>query len=228
VNALFSPLLATGIYTIPEAAELVEAPQDELRVWVEGRKDKQSPLIDNQIGRIGRTVAVSFTNLMELRFVSTFSKAGVRLNEIRAILAEVRDTLNHPHPFATSTVFKTDGKRVVAQIVRKNGADVLYDLRTRNYEMLAVTLDSLKENVVWTPDGDAIAWYPRPLIAPHIMVHPRHSFGRPILKASRIPAETIADAVAAEGSVRAVSQLYEVPEKQVREAVSFQRHLRAA
>ena len=161
---------------------------------------------------------------MELRFVATFSEAGVRLNEIRAILEEVRDTLNHPHPFATRTVFKTE-KRIVAEIARKNGVQAIYDLRSRNYEMHAVTLQTLKEDVVWTLDGNAAAWYPRRDTAPHVIVHPNHSFGRPILVASKIPAETIATAVAAEGSVRAVAQLYEVPEKQVREAVRFQRRL---
>ena len=49
MNAPSSPLLATGIYTIPEAARLVEVPQDEMRVWVEGRKNKQSPIINNQM-----------------------------------------------------------------------------------------------------------------------------------------------------------------------------------
>lgn len=228
MNALVSPLLATGIYTIPEAAELVDASQGELRVWVEGRKKRQAPIIDNQIGRIGRTTAVSFTNLMELRFVATFSRAGVRLNEIRAILEEVRHTLNHPHPFATRIVFRTDGKKIVAEIARKNGVHVLYDLRSRNYEMHVVVLKSLREDVVWSPQGDAVAWYPRAKVAPHVIIRPSQAFGRPVLEDSGIPAETIAAAVAAEGSVRAVAQLFDVPEKQVREAVSFQEHLRKA
>jgi uncharacterized protein (DUF433 family) len=221
VNALFSPLLASGIYTIPEAARLVEAPKGAMRVWVEGRKGKQSPIIENQLGRIGRTVAVSFTNLMELRFVATFARAGVRLDEIRSILGEVRKELRHPHPFATKTVFKTDGRRIVAEIALKNGVEVLYDLKSRNYEMLPVILQSLKENVIWSADGDAIAWFPRPKVAPHVLIHPAHSFGRPILSASKIPVETLADAVVAEGSVRAVAQLYDVPEKHVRERLAF-------
>jgi uncharacterized protein (DUF433 family) len=94
--------------------------------------------------------------------------------------------------------------------------------------MHVVVLKSGKENVLWNPDGDAVAWYPRREIAPHVIIHPRHSFGRPILSASKIPTETLAEAVAAEGSAKTVSQLFGVTEKQVREAVSFQRHLRHA
>jgi hypothetical protein len=41
--------------------------------------------------------------------------------KIRAIMDEVRDILKHPHPFATKTVLKTHGKKIVAEIARKNG-----------------------------------------------------------------------------------------------------------
>jgi uncharacterized protein (DUF433 family) len=228
MNAPISRLLTTGIYTIQEAAELVEASASEVRVWVEGRKEKQAPVIDNQVGRIGRTVAVSFTNLMELRFVATFANAGVRLNEIRAIISRVRDEINHPHPFATKTVFRTDGKKIVAEIARKNGVKVIFDLRSGNYEMPVVVLQSLKENVVWDPEGEALAWYPRPKIAPNVLINPKLSFGRPVLKDSKIPAETIAEAVRVEGSSKIVALLYDVPERQVREAVRFRQHLQQA
>ena len=44
-------LLEIGIYSIPEAAELVSAPQASVRVWVEGHTGKQDPVIINQLGR---------------------------------------------------------------------------------------------------------------------------------------------------------------------------------
>ena len=221
-------LLELGIFTIPVVADLVEAPQRAVRTWVEGRKGKQEPVIDNEIGRLGRTVAVSFTNLMELRFVARFAAAGVRLNAIRAIMHEVRDTLARPHPFATKVVFRTDGRKIVAEIARRNGVEVIYDLKSKNYEMHQVVLESLDEDVIFDPNENIIAWRPRPKIAPNVIVHPHHSFGQPILKSSRIPTETLADAVKAEGSLEVVAALYDVPLGQVREAVSFQRNLRLA
>ncbi|MCK1362550.1 hypothetical protein [Bradyrhizobium sp. 199] len=220
-------LLETGIYTIPEVAELVQAPQDVVRVWVEGHTGKQVAVIDNQLGRVGGKVAVSFTNLMELRFVATFASAGVGLREIRKIMDEVKETLEHPHPFATHTVFKTDGKKVVAEIARRNGVSI-YDLRTKNFEMLAVVMKSLKDDVTYDPQGDAVWWRPRPKIAPNVIVHPRFSFGRPILRASRIPTSTLAQSAKVEGSAAFVADIFEVPERQVREAVRFEKELRKA
>ena len=221
-------LLESGIYTIPEIAGLVGASQPEVRVWVEGRPGKQKPIIDNQIGRLGRKVAVSFTNLMELRFVAWFSNAGVRLNEIRAILDEAKRTLDHPHPFATNVVFKTDRKKIVAEIGRKNGVSAIYDLRTKNYEMKDIVMMSLREDVTFDPSGQAVAWRPRPHTAPNVYLHPSMSFGQPILMPSRTPTQVVARAVRVEGSEAIVADLYEIPLTQVREAVSFETALQRA
>lgn len=225
---LYSGLLSAGIYSVPEAAQLVEAEQAETRVWIEGRKGAQDPLINNEIGRIGNKLAISFTNLMELRFVAFFSNAGVRLNAIRSIMNEVRDTLEHPHPFATKTVFRTDGKKIVAEIARKNGVESIYDLRARNYEMPVLIMKTLHEDVVYDPHGDAISWCPRPKVAPNVIVHPAHSFGQPILLKSLVPTATIAKAYRVEGDSEIVAEMYEIPESQVIEAVRFDEILRQA
>jgi uncharacterized protein (DUF433 family) len=227
MSASKQDLLEIGIFTIPEVAELVEAPQDLVRIWVGGHTGKQFAVIDNQLGRVDGKVAVSFMNLMELRFVAIFAHAGVGLREIRKIMDEVREQLKHPHPFATHTVFKTDGKKIVAEIAEKNGVKI-YDLKSKNFEMLAVVMQSLKDDVIYDPQGDAVSWRPRPKIAPNVIVHPHFSFGRPVLKASRIPTATIAQSVKVERNPKFVADIFEIPEKQVREAVAFERSLRRA
>jgi uncharacterized protein (DUF433 family) len=221
-------LLETGIYSIPQAAELVGAPARFVRIWVTGHTGKQSAVIENEIGRVDGKIAVSFTNLMELRFVALFFRAGVGLREIRSILAEVRETMEHPHPFATRTVFKTDGRKIVAEIARRNGVENIYDLKSKNYEMRVVVMDSLKDDVVYDPEGEAISWTPRPRIAPNVIVHPKFAFGRPVLKASRMPTATLSKAMEVERSAKMVALQFDVPEKQVREAVRFEEHLRRA
>jgi hypothetical protein len=193
-------LLESGIYTIPEVAGLVNARQPDLRVWIEGRPGKQAPIIENQLGRLGHKIAISFTNLMEIRFVAFFSNAGVRLNEIRSILSEAKLLLDKPHPFATNTVFRTDGRKIIAEIGRHNGIQDVYDLKSKNFEMRVVVIDSLKKDVVFDPKGDVLYWRPRPQIAPNVVVNPAYSFGRPVLIPSRIPTATLEKAVKAEGS----------------------------
>jgi uncharacterized protein (DUF433 family) len=221
-------LLQAGIYTVPAAAELVQAPQRMVRIWVGGHKGKQSPVIENELGRVDGKVAVSFHNLMELRFVALFHGAGVKLREIRKIMNEVRDVLDHPHPFATQTVFKTDGRKIVAQIGKRNGIDNIYDLRSKNYEMETVVMRTLKTDVIYDPAGDAVSWRPRKKIAPNVVIHPVFSFGQPILQESHIPTATLAATAKAEKSIKAAAWLYELPEKMVREAVKFEQELHQA
>ncbi|MGH6838217.1 MAG: hypothetical protein ACREDT_05360 [Methylocella sp.] len=221
-------LLEIGIYTIPDAAELVGAPQASVRVWVDGHTGKQDPVIDNQLGRVAGKTAISFANLMELRFIACFVKAGVQLREIRTIMNEAKTTLKHPHPFPTRTVFKTDGRKIVAEIARRNGLMLVYDLRTKNYEMPSVVMKSFLDDVVFDPQGEAIEWKPRPKIAPNVIVHPRIAFGRPVMKPSRIPTEALAKAVKVEGSAQFVADIFDVPVRHVREAVKFEEHLAKA
>ena len=221
-------LLETGIFTIPETADLVEATQEMVRIWVDGHKGKQTPLIENQLGRVDGKLAISFTNLMEVQFVSFFVRAGVSLREVRAIMHEVRRTLEHPHPFATNTVFQTDGRKIVATIGRKNGVASIYDLKSRNYEMKDVVLQSLRADVVYDPQGDARIWYPRRKIYPSVVIDPIRSFGRPILKDSSIPTYAVASSYAVEKDTKVVALMFEIPERQVREAISFEASLRRA
>lgn len=143
-------------------------------------------------------------------------------------MSEAKDMLEHPHPFATKTVFRTDGRKIVAEIARKNGVENIYDLQSRNYEMRVMVMASLKDDVIYDPTGDAAAWRPRPKIAPHVIVHPHFSFGQPILKGSRVPTAALALAIRAERNAKTVSEIFEVPEAQVREAIKFEKDLKKA
>lgn len=221
-------LIDTGIFTIPIAAELLGVSVNMVRVWVDGHKGKQTPIIENELGRVDGKLAISFKNLMELQFVAFFVRAGVRLPEIRSIMSEVRQTLNSPHPFATNTVFQTDGKRIVAAIAKKNGVESIYDLKSKNFEMKPIVLPSLKRDVIYDPSGNARVWFPRRDLYPNVIVTPSHSFGRTILQDSKIPTATIAKSYAVEKSAGVVSAMFEISERRVREAVSFEAALRAA
>jgi uncharacterized protein (DUF433 family) len=221
-------LLATGIYSVSEAAHLVGTTKRKVRGWVAGY-GRERPIITNELGWVDDRVAFSFTNLMEMRFIAFFEGAGLKLPDVRAIMNEVRDVMEHPHPFATQQIFRTDGQKIVAEITLKRSRKVIYDLKSKNYEMRTIVLESLKDDVLYDAAGLARAWYPRKQTAPNVILNPRISFGRPALRDSRIPTSTIADAVRAErGDTRAVAKWYEIPESEVKEAVKFETALRQA
>lgn len=222
-------LLETGIYTVSEAAYFIGASQRKVRGWVTGYPNSsREPIIRNELGWVDGRLAFSFTNLMELRFIAFFERAGVHFWHIRSIMEQVRKEMRHPHPFATNFVFRTDGRKIVEEIAAKNGVTHIFDLKSRNYEMRMVVADTLMDDVVFDPEGVARSWYPRRRIAPNVILHPRFSFGQPILQDSRIPTRTISDAVRTEGKPKVVADWFDIPEKQVREAVTFEAELRKA
>jgi uncharacterized protein (DUF433 family) len=221
-------LIETGIFTIPTAAKLLRIPAPVVRVWVEGHAGKQEPIIRNELGRVDGKVAISFNNLIELQFVAFFVRANVPLKTIRSILEEARSVFKLEHPFSTTAVFQTDGKKIVARIGKGNGIGSIYDLKSKNYELEQIVLPSLKRDVVYDPNGNARIWFPRRKQSPNVIVTPTHSFGRPVLKDSKIPTFAIAKAVEIERSVPMVAAIFEISEHRVREAVKFENSLRMA
>ena len=94
--------------------------------------------------------------------------------------------------------------------------------------MPAVVMLSFRRDVIFDPEGEAMAWRPRPTIAPNVIIHPKFSFGRPVLEESRIPTATLVKSVKAEGSAQFVADVFEIPVRQVREAIRFEEELRRA
>jgi uncharacterized protein (DUF433 family) len=225
--------LGTGIFTVPEAARLLQVSDTKIRGWIEGyRSAGVGPLIEAQLGKHGRTAALTFTNLMEARFIDAFVQLGVHVRTIRAILEEARNFVRHPHPFATDTVFKTDGQKIFAEVETKTGDKHLYDLKRRNWAIREVLGPLLKGEVSYNESGMAQTWQPRPNRAPNVILDPRFAFGRPIVRGAVVPTSTILDAFVAEGDIpidRAyenVASWYQVPIESVREAIDFEFSLR--
>jgi uncharacterized protein (DUF433 family) len=221
-------MLESGIYTVSDASRLIRTSEQKLRGWISGYPRRGEPILKNELGWLDGRLAFSFANLMEMRFLAFFATEGIHLNSLRFMVAEARKVLRHPHPFATNVVFRTDGRRVYADILQRSGETRLYNLYARNYEMGAVIERTLKAEVIYDPRGEAASWLPRPELAPNIIVHPKLAFGQPTLRGSGVPVRALLDALNAGETVSAVANWFEVPEQQVREAEAFDRDLARA
>jgi len=217
-------LLSKGIYSIPQASKLLDVSPERLRFWVCGRRTMQaSPIIKSELEPIDHQIALSFINLIEIKFINAFSKYGVKVRSIRYMAEEARRVLDHPHPFATDMIFRTDGRKIFIETAEKTGDKKLYDLKGKNWGIYDILMDALKKDVIYGPSGLAERWYPRREAAPNIIVHPKVAFGQPALEESGVPSEALYDSYVAEDEdVDSVARWYAVPAKQVKEAVNFQ------
>ncbi|MFD0987995.1 hypothetical protein [Methyloligella solikamskensis] len=222
--------LLGGYYTVPDAARLLEVAPQKVRGWLAGYpRTKADPLLENEVGWAEKRFALSFTNLMEVRFVAAFSGIGVQTRAIREMLTEAKELLKHPHPFATNAIFKTDGKRIFVEAAEATEDRVLYDLQAKNWAMHEIIVQSLIDGVEYDPQGDAKAWHPRRYEAPNVIVRAAQAFGQPIMDESGVPTRILFDAFLAEGETEeSVSRWYGVNPETVKEAVRFETLLKRA
>jgi len=223
-------LLRSGIYTVSEASKLLRVRPERIRGWIAGYpRTKAPPLINNEIGWLRHTLSFAFVNLMEMRFIQHFSSYGVKVATIRRLAREAERILRHNHPFATSTVFKTDGKKIFADIAAETNDRKLYDLAAQNWAMADVIAQSLYAGAIYDPSGDISGWHPRHDIAPDVVMLPHVSFGQPIIAEYGIPTRTLVEAFYAEDqNCDTVSKWYEIPPKLVNQAVKFEMDLALA
>ena len=126
-----------GVYTAPEAAQMVGMSPQTLRRWLRGydhaRKGEllrhERPLwqpqyeIDEDEG-----VFLGFRDLVEVRIVNALRAKRIGLPTIRICIDRAREIVGQEHPFSTSQ-FRTDGKTIFLEITRGLDEPQLIDLK---------------------------------------------------------------------------------------------------
>lgn len=223
--------LGIGFYTVPEAARLVKTPPLNIRRWLGGytfrARDKvvsMPPLWRPQLPAYDHHLELGFRDLIELRFIKAFIEAGLGLKTIRHCLEYARECVHDDRPFSTRR-FQTDGRTIFLDSLKGSGESELLDLKNHQYVLKQVIertfkdLDVSKDIVArWRPFGGKKS----------IVIDPQRAFGQPIATDHGIPTVALADAVKAEGSIKRVSHLFDVPAGVVRDAVNFEKSLLAA
>ncbi len=222
--------LVSGFYTLSDAANLIaldvvgmSAPALRRLFFPTRRYDVA---VRSERAKSGHVRDISFLDLMELRFLSHFRKQGVSAQTLRKIASSMRELVG-PHPFARKDIlFRTDTRRVYAEIAERENDKRLLELLSRQYQ-LDVIEQSLKQGANWDLATQYIdCWRPRESDYPSIVLDPRRSSGQPSLAASGIAVDTLVDAWnAEEGDSDAVASWFEISSEDVREAVRFRSEL---
>lgn len=223
--------IGIGYYTIPEAGRLTRIPSLNIRRWLggydythKGQIRHMGPLWKPQLPANNNHIELGFRDLIELRFVQAFLDAGLTLNTVRTCLDVAREYVGEERPFSTRK-FRTDGRTIFLESVERAGEDQLLNLKKRQFEFKRLIERSYKDLDV--NKDTVVSW--RPFHGkPSIIVDPERAFGQPIVARFGVPTATIAQAVRAEGSVKAVARLFEVPTAAIRDAVAYEKTLLAA
>jgi uncharacterized protein (DUF433 family)/DNA-binding transcriptional MerR regulator len=230
VQARNSNLLNAGLYTISEAARLTRIGPGKIRRWIRGYDFRSGSSIRHSeavwqgaIKPLDNKVSLSFRDLLELRFVDAFIRAGVSWRTMRRAHAKAQEDLRTTHPFCSNKIF-TDGRRILLQQGEEDADQILVDLATDQAEFSRIVEPFRKElefsgnDVVWWPLGKAR----------QIVLDPKRNFGQPTATKSGVPTATLARSVKANSSQEIVAGWYEVHPDEVRDAVEFEESLAKA
>lgn len=220
-------LAGIGLYTLPEAARLLQTEAREIRRWLFGYRYRarsaeraQPPLWRPQVD-LPDVQAIGFRDLMELRFVKAFTSKGLSLRVVRAALENARELFGGvAYPFSNRR-FLTDGARIYTRAVEEHGSDALIDLARRQLAFGNVIRPALYDSVEFDEAGVARRWYPLPR-SRAVVLDPEIAFGQPVVDSLGVPTAAFADAVASGANRAEVARMFEVPVAAVDAALRFE------
>lgn len=221
-------LVGTGLYTVKEAEALTGVPAAAIRRWLRGYeyhhhggRTAMPPVWASDTPATESTFGLSFLDLMEVRFVHAFRKHHVSWNAIREAARRACEIYGSTHPFSMKR-FKTDGKRIFAELERERDIQLL-DINREQFVFHNVVERSLYVGIEFD-DGQAARWFP---LYPQkkVVIDPERAFGRPIVDKTGIPAEILAKAAEVEGSIATAARWYDVSVSSVKAAIEFQRRV---
>jgi hypothetical protein len=224
--------LGIGIYSIPEAARISHVPASYIRRWlwgykytVQGKVLRAGPLWSPQLPEIDDARALTFRDLVEVQFVYRFRQLGISLQTIRKTIGLATELLNRTFPLS-SVRFKTDGKKVFAEVIEDPAErSHVFDLKTGQY-LLSYVLEYLYDALEYSEFDELVRWWPLGKDR-RVIVDPKRSFGRPIVPEG-VQTNILVSSFSSEGDMKAVASWFEVSESSVSDALEFERSLKAA
>jgi uncharacterized protein (DUF433 family) len=221
----------TGIYSVPQAAKILELPRRTIARWFRGYPYRPSPGAPRRwkepVGRTERDLPrtnghrdMSFLEFEELVFVAAFSREGLPLQRIRAAAECLISEFGVDRPFAYKRVF-TDGHDVFMAMSQEARAPNLIKLtKSERLQIRPGRIDEpFVKELAFNEEGVANAYFPRGPAVP-IILDPKIAFGAPTVSGTRITVETIATMVRG-SSVEEVARDYDLSIASVQAAVEY-------
>lgn len=220
------PRIGEGIYTVPEAAQILNLSTSKVRRWIKKYWEldflNENNEIDSYTWGESRDRAFNFYTLIEIIAVHTFREIGVSFQKIKLaheILGEILDTL---YPFSTSQLM-TDG----ITIFYKYDDAALLNLD----KSMQTSFKRIIEPYCQKIDFDESSYLAQrywPLGKEHdIVVDPHHSFGQPTIAGTNITVDSLLTLIRAGEDKEVIASLFEISVEKVDDVLLFQHRLAA-
>lgn len=211
--------LGTGIYRMSEIAQILRLPYRKVQRWMSTYwKNELDGVYEEKYSfKLEDSKAFTFHAFIEFYVMMELSDAGVKPKQILKAHKELREMFNSDFPFAHKTVLgniQTDGKTIYFETDK--GTVSMDGTKQFNIEYVNVFFkkldfgDSLIAKQFWPMGKDK-----------SILMNPERMMGHPLIENHNIYPETIYANYKAGDPVSYLAYIYELSEKQIRDAIDF-------
>jgi uncharacterized protein (DUF433 family) len=214
------PELGTGIYTVPDISIILGIPYSKVNRWIKTFWNDRFAINYGEAysWKVDLTKAVNFQSLVEINTFYQLTLAGVSSREILRVHDLLSDQFHTPYPFARKDVInqlRSDGKKILFE--QKDGS--IYTLDITKQFKLGIIRDFFK-NLDFGANSLATRLWPLGKDK-SIVCDPHHQFGQPVISGTNIMAEAVFELYKAGEPTRFISELYNIAESKIIDAISF-------
>jgi len=212
-----------SVYKPLEAAKLIGISSQRIKRWISGYNYKSDGKIKTQPPLWNRKYSefedcyLGFQDLIEIRFVEAFVRAGLSPHAVRKLLNKARDIVDSEYPLSTHQ-FKTDGKTIFLEVWETDDAKAI-DVRSGQHAFHSIIRPSFRD--LEFNENTVTKWY----VAGRnkkLEIDPDKAFGQPVIENTSIPTARLFEAFQAEGNAKSVARQFEISLAAVRHAIEFE------
>jgi uncharacterized protein (DUF433 family) len=221
----------TPLYTVADAARIVDVPFSTLTSWAKGYVMKSpgrppvsgAPVITFESPTGHRAPSIPFVGLAEAHVLAAIRKSGVPMQRIRPALTQLQDELGVEHALASRKLY-TDGAELLFDYGRRHETaegPLINDLVVvRNGQRVFVdVIREYLQRIQYGGDG-----YPELIRVPtyrhaEVVVDPTRAFGAPIFERGGSRVEDVLERFWADESIDDLADEFGVPVDQIEDVL---------
>jgi uncharacterized protein (DUF433 family)/transposase len=219
-----SPTLGEGVYSIPDAANILDFPIDMVRRWIKTYwENKFTSDKGTYTWGKGRDRGFNFHTLVELIAIYALREKDVSFHKIIEVRTFLREELKVEYPFASEKVM-SDGDKFYFVLDKTALVDINLKRQISIKKLVEPYCEKLNFDAI-----DTLANQFWPLGKDRsVVVDPDHRLGEPVIKDTNISPNVLASMVAAGDSIEMVADIYRLQPHQVQDAVDYFRRSHVA
>ncbi len=212
------------LYTVAEAARLLDVPASTLATWAKGyerfpqqaKPVRGAPII-TAMPASRPEPSIPFVGLVEGHVVAALRRAGVSLQHLRRAVDVLQEEIGVAHALASKRLY-TDGARVLYDYAEREGNEELAVVVTQQRVFAPVVKEYL-ERITYGADGLAVRVVVPMTQRRVVEVDPARSFGQPIFIRGGVRVEDVVDRWKAGDALAGVAEDFGIPIEDVEDVL---------